>query len=42
MREVVDMENELSARKNAAMALRQSLTRGEVIVCPAFYPPSSA
>jgi hypothetical protein len=32
MKEVVDMQNELNARKNAAMGLRQKLTHGEILV----------
>ena len=32
MKEVVDMQNELDARKNSAMGLRENLTRGGIIV----------
>jgi len=40
MKEVVDMQNELNARKNAAMGLRQKLTHGEILVSstPLFFP----
>jgi hypothetical protein len=37
MKEVVDIQNELNARKNAAMALRQNLTHGEILVSPRPY-----
>ncbi|KIM20242.1 hypothetical protein M408DRAFT_145661 [Serendipita vermifera MAFF 305830] len=34
MRDVVDMQSELDARKNAAIGLRERLTKGEVIADP--------